>query len=94
MVEVATIVWVAAGFLAGLALLGVLRSLANELEQEVAVHDLRRNVIALRCKYLKRMIELYDIPEIDDSIEVEIVEDDELEPEMDEASEPEVAAAA
>ncbi len=94
MVEVSTLVWVMAAVVTGFGLLGFLNSLANELEHETAVHDLRRNVIALRCKYLQRMITLYDIPEIDDSIEVEIVVDDDLDRQGDEAGEPEVAAAA
>ncbi len=96
MVEVSTLVWVMAAVVTGFGLLGFLNSLANELEHETAVHDLRRNVIALRCKYLQRMIALYDIPEIDDSIEVEVVADDEAEAETDEQAqpEPEVAAAA
>jgi hypothetical protein len=96
MVEVPTIVWVVAAVATGFALLGFLNSLANELEHEVGVHDLRRNVIALRCTYLRRMIDLYEIPEIDDTIEVEIVDDDALAAQANASAEaePEVAAAA
>jgi hypothetical protein len=75
MVPVPELVWVVAAAATGATILGLLSALANETAHEVGVHALKKQVIDLRVRYLRRMIEHYGLQEPDDTIEVEIVDD-------------------
>lgn len=75
MVVVPTFVWIVAGIATALAVLGLLNALANETAHKIGVHELRRQVVDLRVRYMHRMIDHYGLQAPDDTIEVEIVDD-------------------
>ncbi len=87
-------VWLATAFFAALAVLGFLHMLASGIKYETKIHNLRIEVIEARNRYVRH------IRGDDELGEVDVIEDDQPEPERepepnaDQATEPAEPAAA
>jgi len=64
MVTVPTFVWIFAAVSAAVAILGMLSALGVEAEHQTGLHQLRKQVIDLRCVYLRKMIESFGLDEV------------------------------
>lgn len=70
MVEVPTFVWIIAAAITAFAILGFANALASEAQHQTDLHQLKKQVIDLRCLYLRKMIESFGLEEPDGPIGV------------------------
>jgi hypothetical protein len=92
MVTLPLFAWILIALTASAALLGFLTSLANEVDHETSVHQLRSQVINLRSKYLRRMIEVYNLEDPVEFIESDANDNYEFVDEQPDSSTPDAAS--